>query len=481
MPFLRRLSYRTKITLAFSLLAFLGVFLVSSVFLYTGYQELRSSRLTTGLRMASCLASNISRDVGEDALFAVFETLQRFANGWPEGDRPYALVLDPDNRIFATTLSPARDYLDRALPDMGAPYTGLVSLTDYPDAPMSIDSPRGYFAIAPITQQEHRLGSLVIDYPLESLRAQSWQLFRLTLGYSLLLLALLWLIGWVLGGRMVRPLLLLRDGMLRVGRGDLDVYCDPGHNRDEFADLARGFDDMVEGLREKEALKGQIVKAERLAAVGRVAAGMAHEINNPLGGMLNAIGTYRKHGDNPEVAHRTLDLLDRGLAQLRNTVQALLVNARLEDRMLTPQDLDDVRTLVEPQARKQGLRLVWNCTLEEPSGIPSSQLRQVLMNLVLNALRATPEEGRVEVTCSCEGESLLLTVSDTGPGIPPEQREHLFEPFLDQAKGTGLGLWVSFQIITGLGGTIEALPLQPGTRIQVWLPRSKTYPPVKTS
>jgi len=212
-----------------------------------------------------------------------------------------------------------------------------------------------------------------------------------------------------------------------------------------------------------------------------VAAGMAHEINNPLGGMLNAIGTYRKHGDNPEVAQRTLDLLDRGLAQLRNTVQALLVNARLEDRMLTAQDLEDVRTLVEPQARKQGVRLVWDCPLEEPSGVPSSQIRQVLMNLVLNALRATPEEGQVQVTCSCKQESLELAVSDTGRGIPAHQREHLFEPFLDQAQGTGLGLWVSFQIVTGLGGSIEAMPLQPGTRIQVWLPRSRSYPPATTS
>jgi signal transduction histidine kinase len=478
---LHLLSYRTKITLAFSLLAFLGVFLVSSLFLYTGYQELRSSRLTTGLRMAACLASNISRDVAGDALFPVFETLQRFSAGWPEGDRPDALVLDPNNRIFATTLAPARDYLDLPLEDLGAPYTPLLSLTDYPDAPIFIDSPRGYFAVAPIQQQEHRLGSLIIDYPLDSLRAQSWQLFRLVLGYSLLLLALLWLIGWLLGGRMVQPLLLLRERMLRVGRGDLDVYCEPGRNRDEFADLARGFDEMVKGLREKEALKGQIMKAERLAAIGRVAAGMAHEINNPLGGMLNAIGTYRKHGDNPEVAHRTLDLLDRGLAQLRNTVQALLVNARLEDRMLTAQDLDDVRTLVEPQARKQGVRLGWDCPLEEPSGVPSSQIRQVLMNLVLNALRATPEEGQVQVTCSCTQESLELAVSDTGRGIPAQQREHLFEPFLDQAQGTGLGLWVSFQIVTGLGGSIEALPLQPGTRIQVWLPRSKSYPPTTTS
>lgn len=476
MAWLRLLSYRSKITLAFSLLAFLGVFLVSSLFLYTGYEELRSSRLSTGLRMAACLASNISRHVAEDSLFPVFETLQRFSSDWPEGDRPDVLVLGPENRIFATTLSPARDYLDLPLAELGPTFAPIIPLTDYPEEPIAIESPRGYFAIAPIQQHGHRSGSLIVDYPLASLRAQSWHIFRLMLGYSLGLLALLWLIGWLLGERMVRPLLLLRERMLRVGTGELDIACEPGSNRDEFADLARGFNDMVGGLREKEALKGEIVKAERLAAIGRVAAGMAHEINNPLGGMLNAIGTYRKHGANPEVARKTLDLLDRGLAQLRNTVQALLVNARLEDRMLTAQDLEDVCTLVQPQARKQSVRLVWNCPLEEPSGVPSSQLRQVLMNLVLNALRAAPEEGRVEVVCRRDGDQLELTVSDDGPGIPAEQRDHLFEPFLDQARGTGLGLWVSFQIVTGLGGTIEAHPLKPGTLFRVRLPRTQTYP-----
>ena len=477
MLLLSRLSYRTKITLAFSLLAFLGVFLVSGLFLYTGHQELRATRLATGLRMAGCLASNISRDVASDDLFSVFETLQRFSTGWPEGDRPDSLVLAPDNRIYATSLSPARDFLDLPLSELGPSYAALLPLTDYSDEPIFIESPRGYFAVAPIRRQEQLLGSLIVDYPLESLRAKAWQLFQLLLGYSLLLLGLLLLLGGLLGGRMARPLLALSERMQRVGKGDLDVVCEPGPNRDELADLARGFNEMVGGLREKQALEDEILKSERLAAIGRVAAGMAHEINNPLGGMLNAIDTYRKHGDNPQLAERTLDLLDRGLAQLRNTVQALLVNARLEERMLSAQDLDDVRILVNPQARKRGVRLGWDCELQEPSGVPSSQVRQVLMNLLLNALRATPEDGEVDVRLRNPGGELEFEVSDTGPGIPPEQREHLFEPFIDQAKGSGLGLWVSFQIVSGLGGSIEALPREPGTRFVVRLPRSSAYPP----
>jgi signal transduction histidine kinase len=123
------------------------------------------------------------------------------------------------------------------------------------------------------------------------------------------------------------------------------------------------------------------------------------------------------------------------------------------------------------------VRLVWDCQLKEPSGVPSSQVRQVLMNLLLNALRATPEDGEVEVRLRNPEEVLEFEVSDNGPGIPPQQREHLFEPFIDQAKGSGLGLWVSFQIVSGLGGSIQALPREPGTRFLVRLPRNSAYPP----
>jgi signal transduction histidine kinase len=259
--------------------------------------------------------------------------------------------------------------------------------------------------------------------------------------------------------------------MKKVGDGDLNTRCELRECEDEFAALGRGFEDMLAGLREKKALESEFVNSERLAAIGRVSAGMAHEINNPLGGMLNAIDTYRKHGDSPQVAEKTIDLVNRGLIQLRNTVQALLVNARLEDRALSRQDIADVSTLVEPQARRKQVRMRWICELDEPSGVPSSQLRQVLINLVLNALQVTPPHGEIQVSCNSSPEHVVLQVEDSGPGIPRDVKEHLFEPFSEHAQGSGLGLWVSFQIVSGLGGSIVVTDREPGTRFVVTLPR----------
>jgi len=172
---------------------------------------------------------------------------------------------------------------------------------------------------------------------------------------------------------MVRPINRLRACMQRVGEGDLDVQCSGIRTNDEIGALARGFQEMVEGLREKRLLEKEMLSTERLAALGQVAAGVAHEINNPLGGMLNAI-------------------------------------------------------------------------------------------------QASPGGGRVGMQCAVEGHHLLLRVEDEGPGIDTEDIQRLFEPFYSGTGGHGLGLWVTYQVISQLGGSIDVLPRSPGTVMEIRLP-----------
>jgi signal transduction histidine kinase len=213
-----------------------------------------------------------------------------------------------------------------------------------------------------------------------------------------------------------------------------------------------------------------MVHSERLAAVGRFAAGIAHEMNNPIGGMLNAIGTHKRHRDDPVVTQKTLDLLERGLLQVRRTLQALLVEARPRDEPLTPQDLDDVRALVLGEAGRKGLDLDWACEVPDRLPLPASQVRQVLLNVVLNALQASPAGGALQVICRAKTDALAMSVRDQGPGIPPSQRARLFEPFSSGGQGSGLGLWVSYQVVRQLGGRIELSDADPGTRVDITLP-----------
>ncbi|MCU0936418.1 MAG: sensor histidine kinase, partial [Gammaproteobacteria bacterium] len=222
--------------------------------------------------------------------------------------------------------------------------------------------------------------------------------------------------------------------------------------------------------RRRAALMHQVEYTNKLASIGRLAAGVAHEINNPLGGMLNAINTFRRHGSDPAVAERTLDLLQRGLVQIQQTVHALLVEARVQDRPLAEEDLEDVRTLVQADAGGKGVRLEWDCRLGGATALPSAPVRHVLINLLLNAIRAAPEGGRVRASCAVSDDRLRLRVADDGPGLPPAVRARLFEPQPSASGGHGFGLWVTHQTVKRLGGQIEARDGAPGTVFEVVLP-----------
>jgi two-component system, NtrC family, sensor kinase len=227
---------------------------------------------------------------------------------------------------------------------------------------------------------------------------------------------------------------------------------------------------MVAGLREKQVLEKEMLSTERLAAVGQVAAGVAHEINNPLGGMLNAISTFKRHGADPAVIKKTMDLLERGLRQIQGTVSALLVQTRTEVHALDPADLEDLHTLIGAQISHKGIRLAWRCALDVRVPLPSTAVRQVLMNLLLNAIHASPAGGRVGMQCGVGARHPFLRVEDEGPGIGSEDIQCLFEPFYSGTGGHGLGLWVTYQVVSQLRGSIEVLPLAPGTAIEIRLP-----------
>jgi len=161
--------------------------------------------------------------------------------------------------------------------------------------------------------------------------------------------------------------------------------------------------------------------------------------------------------------------LDRGLQQIQHAVSALLVEARLDGRPLTPADLEDVRTLAQPKSVGSGATLAWENGLAGPVPLPANLVRQLLLNLMLNAQQAVDPGGRVAVQIARARGGLQILVENSGEPIPPERLARLFEPYPSRYPDRqGLGLWVCWQIVTQLGGTIEAQ--ERGTRLCVHLP-----------
>jgi len=462
----RHLSYRHRISLAFGLCALVAVILLGLVLVRSSYIELRQLQLDTARRMGAYLADSVAPDLAADRREAVADALQRYVQVSDGAAVPLsAVVVDRSGRRYAA----AGQGIDRLLErDPVAAASGKPGTE-------TVEGGHGYVTLTPVPGEGRRLGTLVIRGSLQPVQEGLYRLLIPVVGFSLLLLVAMGVSAWIVGRRFEAPLLRLSRQMRRIGQGELDARFHAEPYDDVLAELSRGFEAMVEGLREKQAMEQEIVEQERLAAIGRVAAGMAHEINNPLGAMRNAINTYERHGHDPEVARRTLSLVRRGLTQMQHTVQALLVNARLEDRALSPQDLADLHTLLEAEAHQAGVQLQWACQEAPPQVLPASQLRQVAMNLVLNAVEATGRDGHVQVECGQSREQFWLQVSDDGPGIPPEERARLFEPFTSGRGSSGLGLWVTLQVVNGLEGRIRILDRErgQGTTFQVWLPLTR--------
>jgi two-component system NtrC family sensor kinase len=312
------------------------------------------------------------------------------------------------------------------------------------------------------------------------------------------------LILWWLNRRLVvRPVAALVAGTRRVGEGDLSTPI-PFVGRHELGELAKAFNTMVDRLSETQR---QLALADKLASVGRLAAGIAHEINNPLTGVLSYASLLRKRFNADQAAAEDLDVIVRETVRCRGIIKGLLDFSRPAQPMRKPTDLNEVaRRAVAVVMSQLSLRHV-SLSLDLAEDLPTAQadanqIQQVVVNLLLNAADAIGEEGGTiavstraavmpppletdpDAAPAPGGEpspALELTVADDGCGIPPEDLPHLFEPFFSTKgnRGTGLGLAVTWGLVEAHGGRID-VQSQPGqgARFTVRIPQApRTDPP----
>ncbi len=341
-------------------------------------------------------------------------------------------------------------------------------LPDFTDA-------KSLFFAQPIRQGSAQVGVLVLSYSKDVF----WPRFRnLALQGSLigaLTLAVLLPINWYWGRRMAEPLVNLARRMGVVAQGDQDGQTNVTYPyRDEIGQLFDAYNAMVLEMREKAKLEQELLQAKRLTAIGRLASGIAHEVNNPLGGMLMALDTLKTRGELPAHANKTLNMLERGLRQIEEIVAALLVQTKDQGRHLKQDDLEDIRTLIQPQVLAKSQKLNWVVNFSEEVRLPAAACRQLLINLLLNAVQATAEKGRIGLAVDLEKDGLRLVVVNEAAPIPKEFMDQLFEPFVSGREGGhGLGLWVTYQIVKQLVGQINVSCDNGEVRFDVWLPLEK--------
>jgi two-component system, NtrC family, sensor kinase len=281
-----------------------------------------------------------------------------------------------------------------------------------------------------------------------------------------------------------RPMIELQHKIALVREGDLGVAVDFADRNDEIGDLGRDFNDMVRQLRESRAEiqhlhRTQMSRAEHLATLGELAAGLAHEIRNPLAGIAGVIEIVGRDlppesparavfGDvREEVQHINrivTDLLEIARPKAPNKRDADLV-VTVEHAALFARDQATHRN-IEMTVRRRPL-----ATVQHDPG----QIHQVVLNLLLNAIQATEPGGSVNIEFDEDEECVTISVSDTGKGIPPEILSNIFRPFFTtKGEGTGLGLSLAKRIVEDHSGRIEVSSrIGSGSRFSIILPKTR--------
>ncbi len=308
----------------------------------------------------------------------------------------------------------------------------------------------------------------------------------------------------VFGGRLIRNLILkplreLLEATQKVAEGDLSTRVEVTENK-EMSDLAESFNVMTEKLAENRSeleqsieqmrrlnenlarTQRELLSSEKLASVGRLAAGVAHEIGNPLSsiqGYLEIINKrdYLRQSDRDMVS-RVQDEVKR----INEIIKELLDYSRPQDESLSLLDLnesvDSALTLLSAQKGCDNIEIKTELGALPMLEANRSSMKQLIMNMVMNSIQAMPEGGSLGViTRAAErgGEQgMELMVEDTGPGVPEELIDRIFDPFFttkQPGQGTGLGLSICYRIVENLGGRIEVKSSpENGSMFTVWLP-----------
>ena len=317
------------------------------------------------------------------------------------------------------------------------------------------------------------------------------------------LLVIAGLCGYLLGLRWVaRPVQRLVEKAERIGKGDFEGPLELDTS-DELALLARTLNEASSELsaaqsrleRETRAridAVDQVRRADRLVSLGRIAAGLAHELGTPIHVVSERAKLARQGEVEPDDMPRTLDIIIEQTARIASTIRQVLDLARIEPPRRSTVNLrlvlDGARELLAPLAQKKSIAIVIDAPEQAPATLDSSQIRQVLMNLIMNAIHAMDRPGTIRValrraepspaasgTVATSGApGWLLEVQDEGAGIAAENLGKVFEPFFTTkavGEGTGLGLSIVAGIVREHGGSVDVTSLPgEGSTFRVWLP-----------
>ncbi|UCF71962.1 MAG: cache domain-containing protein [Deltaproteobacteria bacterium] len=297
-------------------------------------------------------------------------------------------------------------------------------------------------------------------------------------------------LGYLLADKIMSPVRRLIKASQRVSEGNLSPQIGP-ISKDEIGVLQNTFKDMIVSLEERdkrrrEESENRLLQSEKQASIGRLAAGVAHEINNPLTGILTFTRLLLRRRDIEDKSRSYLQKIAESTVRVRKIVKGLLDFSRQTELDREPTELNrlvgSTISLMENQALVRGVGIAFEPGENLPVvTLDRGQFQGVLINIIINALDATETGGNITVSTGISlsasdtgRKGVEISIADTGCGIPPEDLDKLFDPFFttkEVGEGTGLGLAVSYGIVQRHGGTIRVQSeVGRGSAFTIWLP-----------
>ncbi|OQX18371.1 MAG: hypothetical protein BWK76_07675 [Desulfobulbaceae bacterium A2] len=393
----------------------------------------------------------------------------------------YLIVQDPRGKVLAhsTLMESGKHYADPVTAyALQATSTSVQRLTG-PDGEDLVD------VATPLQISTKSWGVCRIGFSLAEVRKGSVALRNEVLSMVALFLVGSFVVIGLCGKAFATPLIDLAATMDRITEeGNLSLTCpEPGRRRDEIGRLQASFSWMIKRLHEanRERLRTMdlMCQTEKMATVGNLAAGVAHEINNPLGGVILCFKNFTEGAMDEESRRMHIEVINSGLLKIQHTVRGLLDFARKSPLAVFPISINDIIEescrLADSLLGKKGISVTRDIAAELPMVTADpGKIGQVFLNIILNAIHAMADKGHLNLAARRQGEMCLVTIADDGAGIDPEILPRIFDPFFttkEPGKGTGLGLAVCKSIVEQHGGRIE-VQSQPGqgARFLVSLP-----------
>lgn len=401
------------------------------------------------------LSATVMPHVLRHDTWEVFDALERAGQGYRGLEVLWTTVALPDGTILASS-SPDLFKVDARLPDpVSRRFDEGVSLVV---AEADSQAHLGRMLV----NQGRVIGGIYADVSIGRLVQERSDLLISMIVTNMFVTIIMAGVGYIAVRWMMRPLKTLAFYLGRGKSGSPELIPDrlAVDSSSEFSRLFGAYNRMAQAVNERELMAVRLAEEEKLGSLGRLISAIAHEINNPLGGLFNALDALKRHGEKEQVRATSVNLLERGLQGIRDVVRSALHIYRIDPkrRRLSGSDFDDVRLLIQPEITRRRQVLVWRSDIVADVDLPAAEIRDLILNLLLNACGATPEYGTVQFSSEVKDNRLIVVVKDNGSGMP----EHI-KGYLERARAgsapiedrAGLGLWMVRRLADEVGGEVS--------------------------